>query len=84
MIFFDNLSYDNAIIGISTDDRIIYSYDKLLDVLQDEYDFTLEDSISHIDFNIIRSLAYNGNSPIIMYSDDEDFLHEIEQRRTLK
>ena len=33
MIFFDNLSYDNAIIGISTDDRIIYSYDKLLDVL---------------------------------------------------
>ena len=82
MTFFDNLSYDNAIIGISTDDRIIYSYDKLLDVLQNEYDFTFEDAISHIDFNIIRSLDYNENSPIIMYDDDEDLLYEIEQRRT--
>ena len=81
MIFFDNLSYDNAIIGISTDDRIIYDYNKLLDVLQNEYGFTLEDAISHIDFNIIRSLDYNENSPIIMYDDDEDLLHEIEQRR---
>ena len=46
--------------------------------------FTLEEAISHIDFNIIRSLAYNENSPIIMYSDSEDLLYELEQRRIQK
>lgn len=81
MIFLENPSFDNSIIGLSTDDRIIYDYNKMLDELMDKYDMNLEDAISFIDFNTIRALDYMGkNKPIIMYEDDENLEYELEQR----
>ena len=67
-LVFDNLAYDKAIIGIPTDDRVVYDYDKMVEDLVVNEDFTLEEAIEWIDYNTIRSLPYAGeNGPIIMY-----------------
>lgn len=68
-IVFDNMSYDGAIIGVTTDGRVVYDYDKMIaELIQDE-DWSYEDAIEWIEYNTIRSLPYAGvNGPIIMYS----------------
>ena len=59
--------YNEAIIGISHDDRIIYSYDKLVEVLMQRGN-TLEDARAWADSNIVESLVYLGEkSPIVLY-----------------
>lgn len=67
-IVFDNFAYDGAIIGITTDDRVVYDYNKMLEDLVVNEEFTLEEAMEWIDYNTIRALPYTGeNGPIIMY-----------------
>ena len=67
-IVFDNFAYDNAIIGITTDDRVVYDYNKMLEDLVVNEEFTLEEAAEWVDYNTIRALPYAGeNGPIIMY-----------------
>lgn len=67
-IVFYNHSYDNSIIGITTDDRVVYSFDKMVyEYMQDE-ECSMQDAIDWIEYNTIRALPYMGdNSPIIIY-----------------
>lgn len=68
-IVFDNMSYDGSIIGVTTDDRVVYSYDKMVEELMQDEDWSYEDAVEWIDYNTIRALPYAGpNGPIIMYS----------------
>ena len=61
--------YDDAIIGVSTDDRLIYDYDLMIKCLIDNQGFTEIDAIEWISYNTIRCLDYMGsNAPIVMYS----------------
>ena len=32
-IVFDNMSYDSSIIGVTTDGRVVYDYDKMVEEL---------------------------------------------------
>lgn len=67
-IVFDNFAYDNAIIGYTTDNRVVYDYDRMIEELIIDEGWTYEDAIEWIDYNTIRSLSYaGGNAPIIMY-----------------
>ena len=67
-----NFSYDDALIGISHDDRAIYDYDKMINCLVREHGFTYSEAIEWIDYNTIRALPYMGpKAPIIMYSLEE-------------
>ena len=71
VIVLDNYSYDSALIGISDDNRAIYDYNKMIEWLIYEQDFTEEEAIEWIDYNTIRALPYMGhNAPIIMYPID--------------
>lgn len=64
-----NESYDDALIGVSEDGRVIYDYDKMVDWLVDKYDWTDEEAVEWIEYNTIRALPYFGEgAPIIMYS----------------
>ena len=61
--------YDEAIIGIGHNGRVIYSYDKLVQVLVAHDDMTDEEAIEWIDYNTIRAIPYMGEkAPIVMYS----------------
>ena len=63
-----NYSYDDALIGISEDNRAIYDYNKMIDWLMNKENFTEEEAIEWINYNTIRALPYMGDkAPIIMY-----------------
>ena len=67
-IIFTNPDYDDAIIGISHDDRVIYDYDKMIAHLMDHEDMTVEEAADYISYNTIRSIPYAGEyAPIVMY-----------------
>ena len=63
-----NYSYDDALIGISDDNRAVYDYNKMVKWLMEEEGFAEEEAIEWIDYNTIRALSYMGEkAPIIMY-----------------
>ena len=68
VIYLVNYSYDDALIGISEDNRAVYDYDKMVKWLIEEESFTEIEAIEWIDYNTIRALPYMGDkAPIIMY-----------------
>ena len=63
------MSYDGSIIGVTTDDRVVYSYDKMVEELMQDEEWSYEYAVDWIDYNTIRALPYAGpNGPIIMYN----------------
>ena len=67
-IIFENPDYDDAIIGVSSDDQVIYSYDRMIACLMDEDDMTYDEAVDFIDYNTLRALPYIGDgAPIVMY-----------------
>ena len=68
-IVFDNMSYDGSIVGVTTDGRVVYDYDKMIEELMEEEGWNYEDAAEWIDYNTVRSIPYAGpGAPIIMYS----------------
>ena len=68
VIILDNMAYDGSIIGITTDGRIVYDYDSMVEELMADEGWSYDDAADWIDYNTIRSLQYSGpNGPIIMY-----------------
>ena len=59
---------DDAIIGTTTDDRVVYSYSKMIDCLMANDGMGYEEAAEFIDCNTIRSLPHIENAPVIMYS----------------
>ena len=67
-ILFDNMSYDDSIVGVTTDGRVVYDYDKMIEELMEDEEWSCEEAAEWIDYNTIRALPYAGeNAPIIMY-----------------
>ena len=68
-VLFSNPSYSNALIGISTDGKAIYDYDKMIEELSSEDDISYEEAAEFIDYNTIGSLPPSESKyPIIMYN----------------
>ncbi len=68
-IVFDNMSYDGSIVGVTTDGRVVYDYDKMVEELMEDEQCSYEEAADWIDYNTIRALPYAGeNGPIIMFS----------------
>lgn len=68
LVVFDNPDYDDAIIGVSHDDRVIYDYDKMIKHLVENENMTVEDAEDFISYDTIRSLSYRSeDAPIVMF-----------------
>ena len=68
-LVFDNFSYDGAIIGYTTDGKVVYDYDKMVVELMEDEGWSDLEAIEWIDYNTIRSIPYAGEkAPIIMYN----------------
>lgn len=64
---FSSPSFNNSIIGISYDARVIYDYDLMIEDLMKEEDFSYEDALEFIEYNTLRALSYMGeDAPIIL------------------
>jgi hypothetical protein len=67
-IVFDNESYDNSIIGVTFDDRAIYSYDRMVTEYMEDNECSEEDAIDWIEYNTMRALPYFPEPrPMIVY-----------------
>ena len=68
-IVFDNMSYDGSIVGVTTDDRVVYDYDKMVEELMEDEGWSYEEAAEWINYNTIGALPFAGeNAPIIMYA----------------
>ena len=72
VLLFSNCDYDGALIGVTSDNRAVYDFDKMVSYLMEKDGFTYEDAVEWIEYNTIRSLPYFGpHAPIVMYSLEE-------------
>ena len=67
--------FDGAIIGVGRQfdkpDRLIYDYDKCLGILMLDQDFTEEEAVEWMEYNVLG--AYVGErTPIYIYDEEED------------
>ena len=69
LIVFTDPDFDSAIIGATTDGRVVYDYDKMVENLMESDRMTQDDAADYISYNTIRSIPYMGQkAPVIMYS----------------
>ena len=74
VMLFEDPSYESAIIGITDDGNVCYSYKGMVESLMGEDEMTMEDAIEFIDYNTIRSLDYfkgqtDKSWPVIVYDE---------------
>lgn len=67
-IFFTNPSYEDAFLGISSDDRAIYDYEKMIESLVNHEDMAEDEAREFIDYN---ATFYIEGGPIILYRLEE-------------
>ena len=66
--YLTDFSYDDALIGVTHDNRAVYDYEKMVEWLISTEGFTEEEAIEWIDFNTLRALPYLGEgAPVVMY-----------------
>ena len=65
--YFTNPSYAEAIVGVSSDDRVVYDYQKMVECLM-KGGMDETDAIEWIDFNVIRALpCMEPGAPVIFF-----------------
>lgn len=68
VIYLVNESYEDALVGVSEDERAIYNFELMVKYLMNKYEWSEIESIEFIEYNTIRALPYMGDkAPIIMY-----------------
>lgn len=63
---FDNPSFDNSIIGISDDHRVVYGFEKMVDEFAEANDCDATEAMEFIEYNTLNSLGFSG-APIVVY-----------------
>lgn len=66
-VYFDNFDYPETIVGFTDDGRVVYDYEKMVEAFVIHEKWTTEEAMEWIDYNMIRSLPYVENAPIIMF-----------------
>ncbi len=72
--YLTNDSYDTALIGVTTDNRAVYDFNKMVKWLIEVQGFNDEtEAIEWIEYNTLRAIPYMGeDAPIIIYPLEED------------
>jgi hypothetical protein len=68
VVILKDYSYDDALIGVTEDNRAVYDYELMIEWLCEKENMSYEDAAEWIDYNTIRALPYFGEAaPIIIY-----------------
>jgi len=59
--------YDEAIVGVSTDGRAIYDWDKVIDITMVEEQISEANAIDWHEYNTLKSLPYLENPPVLVH-----------------
>ena len=60
LLFLSEEYFDEAIVGVTNDDRVVYDMDKMIEVLCHESNCDIEEAIEYLEFNTWS--AYVGES----------------------
>ena len=67
-VIFENKAYDNSIIGVTSDGRVVYDFDLMVAELMKDENWTEDEAIEWIEYNTIWALSDAGEgAPIVMY-----------------
>ena len=80
VMFLTDYSYDDALVGVTTDKRAVYNYDAMVEWLveQEEFEDDIE-AMECIDYNTIWAIPYFGSTaPVIYYPKDYEGQSTIE------
>ena len=67
-VIFDNKAYDNSIIGVTSDGRVVYDFDLMVAELMKDENWTEDEAVEWIEYNTIWALSDVGEGePIVMY-----------------
>lgn len=66
VIIFDNPSYDDALIGVTNDNRAVYDYDKMIEWLVTNENMDYEEAADYVCWN--NSFYYGEGYPLIIFS----------------
>lgn len=67
VVVLENYSYDDALIGVTEDNRAVYDFDKMVAWLCSTEGFSDEEAVEWIEFNTLRALPYYEGAPIVIY-----------------
>lgn len=66
-IILETPSFDNSIIGFSTDGRLVYDLESMINEYVSDEQLDRESAIEYISYNTLRALSYMGDkSPIVI------------------
>ena len=66
--YLTDFSYDDALIGVTHDDRAVYDYNLMIDWLVKEQGLTEQEAVEWIDFNTIGALPFGGSdTPLVLF-----------------
>ena len=60
--------FDDAYCGMTTDDRAVYNYAKMVQILVCQ-GMDGEEAVDYLSYNTIRALDYEDKAPVIIYPD---------------
>lgn len=66
-IVFDNPDYDEAIVGVTEEGRVVYDFELMVKRLVQD-GMTEIEAIEWIEYNTIRAIPYAGDNPPIIMS----------------
>ena len=66
-VILDDYAYDNSIIGITIDGKLIYEINRMIEEYANDNQCSEEEAIEWIEYNTIRALPYMGSkAPVIV------------------
>lgn len=72
MIVFEEEYYEKALIGVTTDERAVYSYELMVGCLMNGENMSYEEAVEWLEFNTVRAFIEGG--PIIVKElEEEDY-----------
>lgn len=66
LVLFNNPKYENSIVGITTDDRVVYDLELMIKDLMKEDNISYDEALEFIEYNTIRAIYNITNAPIII------------------
>lgn len=69
-VVFDNPDYDEAIIGVTDDGRVVYSYSAIVRDLMEKDGMGEDEAREFVDYNVCRAAQYVEGGPIVVYLID--------------
>lgn len=71
----ENPTFDNSIVGLTEDGRLVYSYGKMVKELSKDDKISTTEAMEFIDYNTLRALPYYGDrAPIIIMDTKKEIL----------